>query len=236
MQLNSGGRTGILEIIKKISLSLSLLLLIFVFCLACLFALADMVFEDRNLFFDEKVFSLIHPHINTFNTGLFSAITFFGSVTFLLPANLLLICWFLFFKKGRREAWKITAISITSTLVLLFLKNVLKRERPLVPLISKAHDYSFPSGHTFSSVVFYGMLAFIIYKGINNKIVKWMFIIALWWLIAMVGFSRVYLRMHYASDVIAGFCLGIIWLLLANWIMVKTAKRDSTAKGNFLND
>lgn len=224
MQLSHQKKLTIKTLVKRFSLSLVLLILIFIGCLWALLLVADMVFEDKNLSFDEHIFALIHPYINATNTTIIEVITFLGSQNFLLPANILLILFFLFIKKDKHDAWKVTAVGVTSTAVLFLLKFLLQRERPLVPLITKAHGYSFPSGHTFSSVVFYGMIAYIAYKNIKNNFLKWLTIAALAMLTFMVGFSRVYLKLHYASDVIAGFCLGIIWLLLAKWVLLKTAK------------
>lgn len=190
----------------------------------CLYAVADMVFEDNNPSFDRHVFTSILPYINAANTGMMQVITFFGSAQFLIPANILLILFVLFIKKQQYDALKISAITIIGTAVLFLLKFLLQRQRPLLPLIAKAHGYSFPSGHSFSSIVFYGMLAYIGYKNIKNNFIKWSLIVLLFMLAGMVGFSRIYLKLHYASDVIAGFSLGLIWLLLAKWILFGKVK------------
>ena len=197
---------------------------LFTLCLGGLFILTDMIFEDKSLFFDEKVFDLIKPFVNTTDTFILKVITFLGSQNFLLPANLFLIGYYYFFRKNKKTAFKIATISITSVTVMFCIKFFLKRERPLVPLISKVHGYSFPSGHTFTSVTFYGIIAYIIYKNVQSPLLKWSLIIFLIIFIFMIGLSRVYLRLHYASDVLAGFCLGLIWLLLAKWFLVKTEK------------
>ena len=212
-------------------MSLALLIIVFVICLAGLFAIADMIFEDKNLLFDEHIFSIIKPYINPFNTAIFKVITFFGSFAFLLPANLLLILFFLLVKKERHNAWKVAAVSITNTLVLFMLKSILQRQRPPAPLISKLHDYSFPSGHSFSSVVFFGMAAYIIQLHTTSKPLRWMSSFLFGLLVVAIGFSRVYLRFHYASDVIAGFCLGFMWLLLAKWILIKTDEIPALNEG-----
>ncbi|MEO6490340.1 MAG: phosphatase PAP2 family protein [Ferruginibacter sp.] len=183
-----------------------------------------MVFEDKNLRFDEQVFNFLSPFHNESNDKLMNFITFFGSQYFLLPANIVLAAVFLFYKKHRSYSIKIASIAITSTAIMFLLKTILKRQRPNVPLISQAHGYSFPSGHTFTSMVFFGMVAYVVYKSIQNRFLKWLLIIILVCFTFMVGFSRVYLRYHYASDVIAGFCLGIIWLLIAKWLLIKPDK------------
>lgn len=215
------------DFFKELSLSLVLLIFVFGVCLLCIYDMADMVFEDKNLSFDDHVFTLILPYINAVNTSIMEAITFLGSVQFLLPANILVILFVLFIKKQQYDALKIFAITITGTAVLFLLKFFLQRQRPLLPLVAKAHGYSFPSGHSFSSVVFYGMLAYIGYKNIKNDFLKWSLIVFLFILAGLVGFSRIYLKLHYASDVIAGFSLGVIWLLLAKWILFGRVKISS---------
>ena len=207
---------------KKLSLSVLLMALLFLLCLGGLFVVWDMVFADKNMLFDERVFEKIKPLVNQTNTNIMLVITFLGSQNFLLPANILLILYFLFVRENKKTAFQIATISITSVVVMFSIKFLLQRQRPLVPLISKVHGYSFPSGHTFTSVTFYGILAYIAFRNIGNPIIRRAIITFLIIFVLLVGFSRVYLRLHYASDVIAGFCLGTLWLLLAKWFLLKT--------------
>ncbi len=210
--------------LKKLSLELVVLVVVFFICLWILLSVADMVFEDKNTAFDEHIFSLLQPYITSNNTRLMQFITFFGSVNFLLPANIALVTIFLFIKRHRLYSVKIAAISLTSTAVMFLLKDILKRQRPMLPVIAQVHGYSFPSGHSFSSLVFLGMLAYIVFKTIKNNFLKWLLIIGCFGFALLIGFSRIYLKVHFASDVIAGFCLGIIWLLLARWLLVRTER------------
>ena len=218
--------------LKKISLSVLLMMGVFILCLWGLFIVADMIFEDKNFSFDERVFTLIKPWESPLHTSIMQVITFIGSQNFLLPANLLLIGFYLFFRKNRSTAYKIATISISSVVVMFLMKFFLQRERPLVPLIAKVHGYSFPSGHTFTSVTFYGIIAYIIYKNVKHSFLKWLLIILCIILILLVGYSRVYLRLHYASDVIAAFCLGLIWLVLAKWFLVHADKSNPVLPQN----
>ena len=195
---------------------------LFGLCLWGLFVITDMVFAYKDFMFDENVFTRIKPWVSQTNTNIMLVITFLGSQYFLLPANLFLIFYYLLIKENKKNAFKIATISVTSVLVMFFIKYILHRERPLVPLISQVHGYSFPSGHTFTSVTFYGILGYIAFKNIKHPILRWMAVLFLICLVFLVGFSRVYLRLHYASDVIAGFCLGVIWLLFAKWFLLKT--------------
>ena len=218
--------------LKKISLSVLLMMGVFILCLWGLFIVADMIFEDKNFSFDERVFAIIKPWVSPLQTSFMQVITFIGSQNFLLPANLLLIGFYLFFKNNRSTAYKIATISISSVVVMFLMKFFLQRERPLVPLIAKVHGYSFPSGHTFTSVTFYGIIAYIIYKNVKHSFLKWLLIVLCIILILLVGYSRVYLRLHYASDVIAAFCLGLIWLVLAKWFLVHADKGNPVSPQN----
>lgn len=224
MMESNSGRIFFMRQLKKLSLELIVLAIVFIICLCILFWIVDTVFEDRSTTFDDQIFSLTQPYINDSNTRLMQFITFFGSANFLLPANIILVSIFLFIKKNRLYSIKIAAVALTSTAVMFLLKDILKRQRPMLPVIAKVHGYSFPSGHSFSSLVFFGMLSYIAFKTIKNNSLKWLLIIACFGLALLIGFSRIYLKVHFASDVIAGFCLGIIWLLLARWLLVKTEK------------
>ncbi len=212
--------------LKKFSFSFFILILLFLSCLVVLFIVADMIFEDKSLSFDEHVFSIIGNYVSPALTKFMLLITFFGSQQFLLPANIFLMLYFFFVKRKKNDAVKILAVSLTSVIVLFSLKLILQRERPLVPLLAKVHGYSFPSGHTFSSVTFYGMIAYILWKNIQPPALRWIAILLLAILSILIGCSRVYLRLHYASDVIAGFCLGLIWLVAAKWILLRTVKTE----------
>ena len=203
---------------------------IFAACLLALYQMADLVFEDKDTAFDDRVFAFIVPYINGANTAFMQTITFFGSVQFLLPAMVLLIGYLWWLKKLPIDALKIAVIFITGTAVLFLLKFILQRQRPLTPLIARVHGYSFPSGHSFSAVMFYGILGYIGYRFIKNNWLKWGLFAVLFLFAALIGFSRIYLKLHYASDVVAGFCLGIIWLLLAKWLLFSSTK-PITQKG-----
>ena len=216
--------------LKKLSLEILVLAFLFFICLWVLLTVANMVFADKNTSFDEHIFTLIHPYINSRNTAILKFITFFGSHYFLLPANLLLAAVFLFYKDQRKYSLKIVAISLTSTMMLFLLKDLIQRQRPLLPVIANVPGYSFPSGHSFSSLVFFGMLSYIIFRTIKNNLLRYTLIICCFCFVLLIGLSRIYLKAHFASDVIAGFCLGTIWLVLARWLLIKTGKPDDRSE------
>ena len=96
---------------------------------------------------------------------------------------------------------------------------IFHRDRPLTPLLEAAQGYSFPSGHATMSITFYGLIIFLVWQNEKSVLLKWLLTILLALLIISIGISRVYLRVHYASDVLAGFCVGLMWLLLSLWLL-----------------
>ncbi|MDB5191740.1 MAG: phosphatase family protein [Segetibacter sp.] len=183
--------------------------------------LARMVFWKKRETLDQKVFGVLENHVTDVNTGIMNFFTILGTHTFLIPANLLLIAYFLFIRKHRWYSIKIPVISISSLLLMFLLKQIFHRQRPLVPLLEPARGMSFPSGHALNSMVFYGLLIYIIHKNIENNATRKTLILCLLLLIFLIGASRVYLRVHYASDVLAGFSMGLIWLILSVHVLNK---------------
>jgi undecaprenyl-diphosphatase len=182
------------------------------------------VFFLHNNRFDDKVFAYLDNHVSSDNNQVMLFFTYLGRHEFLIPANLLLIAYFLFIKKHRWYSIKIPAIALSSLALMFGLKRLFDRDRPLVPLLEQARGLSFPSGHALMSVTFYGLLIYIVFKGFKNKAFKWTLIGLLLLLILTIGFSRIYLRVHYASDVIAGFCVGLLWLVICVWVLNKLEK------------
>jgi undecaprenyl-diphosphatase len=95
------------------------------------------------------------------------------------------------------------------------LKLSFHRPRPVVahPLITAA-EFSFPSGHASVSLVVYGMLAFFILLGLRSTLLKALVIVVTVLLVLLIGISRLYLGVHYFSDVAAGYVMGVIWLTI----------------------
>jgi undecaprenyl-diphosphatase len=98
---------------------------------------------------------------------------------------------------------------------MLLLKELFHRKRPEVPLLFTARGKSFPSGHAMMSVCFYGFLMHILLQLTTSNVMHVIISIICVSLILLIGFSRVYFRVHYVTDVLAGFVIGIAWLYVA---------------------
>lgn len=171
--------------------------------------------------FDQKTFNLLAPHITEGRTRFMLFITFLGNPVFLVPANLLLLLYFLI-KKNKWAAISIMLLSLGGLGIKLLLKQIFHRLRPDNSLIEGGvNGFSFPSGHALLSVAFYGFLIWFTAHSISSKWLQRGVIIFLVLLIVAISFSRIYLRVHYATDVIAGLCIGFVWLSFCFWFIDK---------------
>lgn len=208
----------ILASIALLSIELIIVLILFLFSLISLAFIINTIFGLENTAFDMRVFDSIRPYVNDTNTRIMQFITFFGTGEFLVTANLILALFFLL-KKHRWYSLRVPVVSLGSFLMMSSMKLLFSRARPDDPVFRAALGFSFPSGHAMSAMTFYGLLIYLVWKNVDNVILKWILTFLLVVFIHLIGFSRIYLRVHYASDVMAGFSLGLIWLVLSLWVM-----------------
>ena len=207
--------------VALLSIEIIVLLGVFSAALYAFISIAKMIFKEKKETFDQHAFSFLASKVSDINTDVMQVFTFLGTHTFLIPANLILIAYFLFIQRHRWYSIKVPVVALSSLLLMFILKTIFHRDRPLTPLLEAAKGYSFPSGHATMSITFYGLLIYIVWHYIEKAWLKWSLTILLILLINFIGVSRVYLRVHYASDVLAGFCVGLMWLLLSLWILNK---------------
>lgn len=209
-----------------LSIELAIVLLLFIVALLAFSFISYNIFGLDDTNFDQQVFAKVRPFISETNTTVMRFVTFFATHTFLLPANIILAGYFLF-KKHRWYSIKIPVVALSSYIVMALLKIYFNRPRPDDPVYQAAAGFSFPSGHAMSAVTFYGLLIYIVWRNVESTFSKWLLTILLAFVILLIGFSRIYLRVHYASDVLAGFSLGLVWLVLSLWIMQRVEKFTS---------
>lgn len=180
-----------------------------VLCLILFSIICYGVLSYDSLVIDTKVYSFIINNImNDGLTPILKAITELGGVAFTVLAGVLI---FMFCKKNR---WFITIDLVGVTLVNQVIKHIIRRPRPNVLRLVEESGYSFPSGHSMVSMAFYGIIIYLVYKNVSNKYLKWILIILLSLLILSIGFSRIYVGVHYFTDVAGGFLLGLAYLII----------------------
>ena len=168
--------------------------------------------------FDISIYNVIMSLKSDFMTFIMKAITRFGDAeTLILIA---IIC--LIFIKNKKIGGSI-AINLASVgLMNYILKKIIQRPRPPLEFrMVEESSFSFPSGHAMASMAFYGLIIYFINKNMKNEKLKKIISISLSILIFLIGISRIYLGVHYASDVIAGFAISIVYLVLYITYIIK---------------
>ncbi len=152
---------------------------------------------------------LVNPSLTAF----LEKFTDLGSA-FLLRIVYALMVLYCFGIKKYREAIAILITGGLSFLLSDLLKIIFHRERPIGSLIGPVQQFSYPSGHAMASIVFYGLLTYLVSRSNMTKANKIGFSIFILSIALIIAFSRIYLQAHYASDVVAGLLIGTAWLML----------------------
>lgn len=184
--------------------------LIVIICCITFTLCMEHVFPNATKSFDTNIYNLVHQLASPTTTLIFRIITEFGNVFAFLGitvATVLLL---------KKKKYMILILGNLGLIALLnhILKSIFIRPRPLHIALIKETGYSFPSGHAMASVAFYGFLIYILWQTKQKRSVKIVVTALLSILVLFIGISRIYLGVHYASDILAGFSLSIIYLII----------------------
>ena len=194
---------------------------IVVLCLILFSVICYGVLSYDSLVIDTKVYSFIADNLMSDGiTSVLKVITELGGVAFIVLAGVLI---FMFCKKIR---WFVTFDLVGVTVINQAIKHIVRRPRPNVLRLVEEDGYSFPSGHSMVSMAFYGIIIYLVYKNVTNKYLKWNLITLLSLLILSIGFSRIYVGVHYFTDVVGGFLLGLAYLIIYINIYNKKAGKN----------
>ncbi|MFT3933041.1 MAG: phosphatase PAP2 family protein [Chitinophagaceae bacterium] len=213
------------KLLQWIPLEILITAIVFLLSLfAFSFIVHEAVLEQEDIF-DQSVIHFFSTHASPGLISFMEHFTFFGSTTFLLPAYLVLIIW-LIQQKKTAYAIDTAVLGITSTALMMVLKNIFQRHRPALPVIRAVSGYSFPSGHSLSSFVFSSILIYLVWKSNMKPGLKNILLLLLILYPLLIGLSRIVLNVHYATDVIGGFCAAIVWVILSFVITQKLRKQQ----------
>lgn len=163
------------------------------------------------------------PQLSSF----FSAVTILANPTSVVTTVLILaIIAYVLTKRLHLSLWIILTNSIGSLGLNPLVKNIVQRSRPdeELRLVQEA-SYSFPSGHAFASMVAFGCVILLLLLFLKPSAFRGVLIVLSFVTILLIGFSRIFLGVHYLSDVVAGFSLGLFWLFISLSIFIpKTPK------------
>ena len=196
--------------------------------------LAEEILEKETLQFDQSIIQAIDPIRSDRLLNVIEIITELGSVWWITVVSIATVA-ILWFKK--RDGWSIVFFIIAQAaggLLTKVLKHFFARSRPSVDAAYDAVGYSFPSGHAMGSFLLYGFIGYLIVRSQRGRTTKWISGLLVLLFILMIGFSRIYLGVHYPSDVLAGYAAGTLWLSVCifslEWVL--WMKRSSFSLGS----
>lgn len=197
------------------------------------FKIFQEILEKDTLYFDQRMANYIYLWRSPWMTRVMIFITDLGAEYMILFSILVVII--LIWKKHKRSALSLVIILVMGVIINISLKQIIHRPRPIMaPLVTET-SYSFPSGHAMNSAVFYLAVSFYFYHLTRKKKLSLWVTTGSIVLIILIGFSRVYLGVHYPSDVAAGYVIGVWWLTTAilitkslSWLkLFKTEKKKA---------
>ena len=197
---------------------LSFIVLLSCLCLLALFGwLSQEVLEKESFGFDTTILLWLHQHSNSAIDSLMLGLTMLANPEFvimLVATSLGLLLWY-------RRVWAAQIFVLTclgGVILNQGLKLVFVRPRPRLwtPLVVE-HSYGFPSGHALGSLVLYGFLAVLLADRYPRYRVGIYSIASL--ISGAIGLSRLFLGVHYPTDIIAGYAVGFVWLTTCVWIL-----------------
>ncbi len=194
------------EILVAFSLLVISLLLIY-------FLIHFIIPEQKNII-DRSAFLFLKPITSPDHTKIARFITFFGTGSFLIPSYIILV-FFLVRRDYKKYAVMVMLIVVPSLLLGWLLKVVFHRARPLYPLVDGAGGYSFPSGHALGGFIFCGIMLFLVWKTSTGLYTKCLLTSIVVTFGISIGISRVYLHVHYATDIIGSLFVSLAWFSLS---------------------
>ncbi len=136
----------------------------------------------------------------------------------------IIICLLLIIFLKNKLALLISIAMIIDAIIVFIAKHIIKRERPNINRIVEEKGYSYPSGHTFSATCFYGLVMFLINISSITLGYQILITIPLISIILLIGFSRIYLGVHYFSDCIGGLLLSSSYIILYVYLVYDVLK------------
>jgi len=180
-------------------------------CLILFVWLAEEVFRGGFQEYDLGIRAGIHQLASPPVTAMMRAATYLGSFNFLLVLFLVFTAISFLARVPVQAAWLAAALAGEEVLQYV-LKSAFHRARPVAFFGRSPTDYSFPSGHALGSLCFYAMLAGLLSLRIRNQSVRALIWVGSAALILAIGISRIYLGVHYPSDVLAGYLVAMVWV------------------------
>ncbi len=190
----------------------------------------DVLTGDPLVAVDHWVLGRVHYLQSPVATAFMTVCTALGGTRWMTAVGLIVVIYLIAKKRFDDLLTYLTAMVGGSVLVFI-LKTVVHRVRPRTGItLVQIGGWSFPSGHAMMSIIFYGMLVYFLVRNIESWKLKVLSVSCAGFIVFMIGLSRIYLEVHYVSDVLAGYAGGIFWLTMAITGLEAYKKFDAARK------
>lgn len=186
-----------------------------------------LMLTNNTKVFDDTIYNYIFSFRNDLIDFIFKTITKFGNTITVIGIVLLLI---ILIKK--ENIYKLLFTVGITVSVNQLLKHLIRRIRPDHLRLVQENSFSYPSGHAMISIALYGFIIYLVYKNIKNRFIKIILIVLSSILILGIGISRIYLGVHYPSDVLAGYFISTTIVLLTISIIDNHFRGNKNDKDN----
>lgn len=172
--------------------------------------LGTLVSIRSDIHIDNIVYSFISNYVSDDLTIFMKNFTYIASAPVVIIITILTLIFF----KNKKYGLFMSIDLILITLFQFLLKYTFTRNRPLDINLIEETGYSFPSGHSLTAMAFYGFIIYLVLNSNLNRKIKYVLTILLSIIIILVGLSRIYLGVHFFTDVIGGFSFSILFLII----------------------
>ncbi|MGD8189597.1 phosphatase PAP2 family protein [Brevibacillus ginsengisoli] len=193
----------------------------FILSLLCAIAfglIAYLISAHRIAQFDSTISSFIQSFETPTLTSVMEMFSFIGSGLMVVLLSLFVLFYQYKFLKHRSELVLFIAVVAGSGIMNQVLKSLFHRNRPSLHQLVEAGGFSFPSGHSMEAAAFYGILTYLLWRHIDSHAERGILVFLSTAMIILIGVSRIYLGVHYPSDVLGGYIASGFWLFAAIWV------------------
>ncbi|MDR6555634.1 phosphatase PAP2 family protein [Paenibacillus qinlingensis] len=196
----------------------TILLILSLVSIGCFVTIASLLQGQQIARFDSSVIAFVQGMERPWLTSLMELVSFIGSTRVVIAITL--ICLFLFYKflKHRMELILFVTLIAGTAVLNRQLKLLFQRDRPILHRLAEEAGFSFPSGHSMIAFAMYASLSFLLWRHVPTRKGRTIVLVCSILMILLIGISRIYLGVHYPSDVVAAYFASGFWFALCVWI------------------
>lgn len=197
------------------------LLVVSLLCMLGFVWMSWLVSHDKLTKLDHEMISIVQGWESAWLTSVMKFFTFIGDKYQVVILSMIVMLFLFVVLRHRKELMLFIWASIGSVVLNETLKVIFARERPNIYRLSEQTGYSFPSGHAMAALTLYAVLAYLLWRHVSSRGGRGILLVSAIVVIVIIGISRIYLGVHYPSDIIAGYMMSGCWLALSIWLYEK---------------